>query len=93
MRRNAWWAAALSSTLACATAPARAPGGRRTRTLGCPVRLDGAPVPVSDDYPSLGEHTQGALDVGGTAPAMEGHDAALGSDVGEALLDGLFPTA
>ena len=34
------------------------PGGRRTRTLGCPVRLDGAPVPVSDDYPSLGEHTQ-----------------------------------
>jgi crotonobetainyl-CoA:carnitine CoA-transferase CaiB-like acyl-CoA transferase len=34
------------------------PGGRRTRTLGCPVRLDGAPVPVSDAYPALGEHTQ-----------------------------------
>ncbi len=33
------------------------PGGRQTRTVGCPVRLDGAPVRVRATFPALGEHT------------------------------------
>jgi crotonobetainyl-CoA:carnitine CoA-transferase CaiB-like acyl-CoA transferase len=37
--------------------PATLPGGRATRTVGCPVRLDGEPVPVRNTYPALGEHT------------------------------------
>ena len=32
------------------------PSGRRTRTVVCPVWIDGAPVPVRTSYPRLGEH-------------------------------------
>ena len=32
------------------------PSGHRTRTLVCPVWIDGAPVPVRTSYPRLGEH-------------------------------------
>ena len=34
------------------------PGGNVTRTVACPVRLDGAPVPLRDSLPQLGEHTE-----------------------------------
>ncbi|NML46746.1 CoA transferase [Ramlibacter sp. G-1-2-2] len=34
------------------------PGGVTTRTVACPVRLDGAPVPLRDSLPALGEHTE-----------------------------------
>jgi crotonobetainyl-CoA:carnitine CoA-transferase CaiB-like acyl-CoA transferase len=37
--------------------PATLPGGHATRTVGCPVRLDGDPVPVRTSFPALGEHT------------------------------------
>ncbi|APV49605.1 carnitine dehydratase [Betaproteobacteria bacterium GR16-43] len=37
--------------------PATLPGGRETRTVGCPVRLDGEAVAVSNRYPALGEDT------------------------------------
>jgi len=37
--------------------PARLPGGRETRTVGCPVRLDGEAVAVHATFPELGEHT------------------------------------
>ena len=33
------------------------PGGRETRTVGCPVRLDGDTVEVNATFPGLGEHT------------------------------------
>lgn len=33
------------------------PGGRETKTVGCPIRLDGEAVAVSKQYPALGEHT------------------------------------
>jgi crotonobetainyl-CoA:carnitine CoA-transferase CaiB-like acyl-CoA transferase len=38
--------------------PVTLPGGRETRTVGCPVRLDGAAVAVSKRYPALGEDTE-----------------------------------
>lgn len=44
------------------------PNGHETRTVGCPVWLDGAPVPVRTRPPALGE--DGA---GGTAPARFTH--------------------
>jgi crotonobetainyl-CoA:carnitine CoA-transferase CaiB-like acyl-CoA transferase len=34
------------------------PGGRRTRTVGCPVRLDGEAVPVNAAFPALGGDTE-----------------------------------
>ncbi|MBK6980212.1 MAG: CoA transferase [Betaproteobacteria bacterium] len=40
--------------------PATLPGGHATRTVGCPVRLDGEAVAVRTAFPALGEHT-GAL--------------------------------
>ena len=36
--------------------PATLPGGHATRTVGCPVRLDGEAVAVSTTFPALGEH-------------------------------------
>jgi crotonobetainyl-CoA:carnitine CoA-transferase CaiB-like acyl-CoA transferase len=38
--------------------PITLPGGTATRTVGCPVRLDGATVPLNDNLPTLGEHTE-----------------------------------
>ncbi len=38
--------------------PATLPGGHATRTVGCPVRLDGKAVAVSTAFPALGEHTR-----------------------------------
>ena len=37
--------------------PATLPGGHATRTVGCPVRLDGEAVAVDARFPVLGEHT------------------------------------
>ena len=37
--------------------PATLPGGHATRTVGCPVRLDGEAVDVNATFPALGEHT------------------------------------
>jgi crotonobetainyl-CoA:carnitine CoA-transferase CaiB-like acyl-CoA transferase len=37
--------------------PATLPGGHETRTVGCPVRLDGQAIDVSTTFPTLGEHT------------------------------------
>jgi crotonobetainyl-CoA:carnitine CoA-transferase CaiB-like acyl-CoA transferase len=37
--------------------PATLPGGQATRTVGCPIRLDGDAVAVSATFPVLGEHT------------------------------------
>ena len=34
------------------------PGGNQTRTVACPVRLDGEAVPLRDCLPGLGEHTE-----------------------------------
>lgn len=36
--------------------PQELPGGHRTRTVGCPVRLDGQVVPVNTAVPALDEH-------------------------------------
>ena len=36
--------------------PMRMPGGTETRTVVCPVRIDGAAVPVDTRAPALGEH-------------------------------------
>ena len=33
------------------------PGGHATRTVGCPIRLDGEAVEVNAAFPALGEHT------------------------------------
>lgn len=38
--------------------PITLPGGHETRTVICPVWLDGAPVPVSTALPTLGEDTE-----------------------------------
>ena len=38
--------------------PATLPGGHATRTVGCPVRLDGTPVAIDATFPALGEHTR-----------------------------------
>lgn len=32
------------------------PGGTRTRTFGCPIRLDGETLPIRRNPPALGEH-------------------------------------
>jgi crotonobetainyl-CoA:carnitine CoA-transferase CaiB-like acyl-CoA transferase len=37
--------------------PATLPGGHQTRTVGCPIRLDGQAVGVNTTFPALGEHT------------------------------------
>ncbi|MBL0142040.1 MAG: CoA transferase [Betaproteobacteria bacterium] len=37
--------------------PAMLPGGQATRTVGCPIRLDGEAVTVNATFPALGEHT------------------------------------
>ena len=37
--------------------PATLPGGHATRTVGCPIRLDGGAVAVNTTFPALGEHT------------------------------------
>jgi len=37
--------------------PATLPGGHATRTVGCPIRLDGEAVAVKTAFPALGEHT------------------------------------
>ncbi len=36
--------------------PMQLPGGAETRTVGCPVLLDGAPVAVDTHPPSLDQH-------------------------------------
>ncbi len=38
--------------------PATLPGGHATRTVGCPIRLDGEAVAVNATFPELGEHTK-----------------------------------
>lgn len=38
--------------------PIDLPGGVTTRTVACPVRLDGDPVPLRNELPLLGEHTE-----------------------------------
>jgi crotonobetainyl-CoA:carnitine CoA-transferase CaiB-like acyl-CoA transferase len=38
--------------------PMTLPNGRATRTVACPIRLDGRNVPVSTRPPALGEHTE-----------------------------------
>lgn len=38
------------------------PGGHVTRTVGCPVRLDGQAIAVDTSVPVLGAHTAGASD-------------------------------
>ena len=42
--------------------PMTLPNGVHTRTVGCPVRLDGTVVPVDTRPPALGEHTAAVLD-------------------------------
>jgi crotonobetainyl-CoA:carnitine CoA-transferase CaiB-like acyl-CoA transferase len=42
--------------------PMTLPNGVETRTVGCPVRLDGQVVPVDTRPPALGEHTAAVLD-------------------------------
>ena len=37
--------------------PMTLPNGAVTRTVGCPVRLDGEVLPVDTRPPALGEHT------------------------------------
>ncbi len=37
--------------------PMTLPNGRASRTVACPIRLDGATVPVDTRPPALGEHT------------------------------------
>jgi len=41
--------------------PMTLPNGVQTRTVGCPVKIDGAVVPVNTRPPALGEHTQQVL--------------------------------
>ncbi len=38
--------------------PMTLPGGHATRTVGCPVRLDGQAIAVDTRVPTLGQHTQ-----------------------------------
>ncbi len=40
--------------------PVRLPGGHETRTVVCPIRIDGEPVEVRTGFPVLGEHTASA---------------------------------
>jgi crotonobetainyl-CoA:carnitine CoA-transferase CaiB-like acyl-CoA transferase len=37
------------------------PNGVETRSVGCPVRLDGQVLPVDTRPPALGEHTAAVL--------------------------------
>jgi crotonobetainyl-CoA:carnitine CoA-transferase CaiB-like acyl-CoA transferase len=41
--------------------PAALPNGVQTRTVACPVRIDGQVVPVNTRPPALGEHTDSVL--------------------------------
>jgi len=41
--------------------PMTLPNGAATRTVGCPVRLDGTVLPVDTRPPALGEHTDAVL--------------------------------
>ncbi|MFZ4760072.1 MAG: CaiB/BaiF CoA transferase family protein [Burkholderiaceae bacterium] len=41
--------------------PMTLPNGVHTRTVGCPLRIDGAVVPVDTRPPALGEHTTATL--------------------------------
>ena len=41
--------------------PATLPNGVQTRTVACPVRIDGQVVPVNTRPPALGEHTDSVL--------------------------------
>ena len=41
--------------------PMSLPNGRQTRTVACPVRIDGQVVPVDTRPPALGEHTRDVL--------------------------------
>jgi formyl-CoA transferase len=41
--------------------PMTLPNGRQTRTVACPVRIDGQVVPVDTRPPALGEHTRDVL--------------------------------
>lgn len=41
--------------------PMSLPNGRQTRTVACPVRIDGQVVPVDTRAPALGEHTRDVL--------------------------------
>jgi crotonobetainyl-CoA:carnitine CoA-transferase CaiB-like acyl-CoA transferase len=41
--------------------PMTLPNGVRTRTVGCPVRIDGEVLPVDTRPPALGEHTDAVL--------------------------------
>ena len=41
--------------------PMTLPNGVQTRTVGCPVKIDGAVVTVNTRPPALGEHTQQVL--------------------------------
>ena len=41
--------------------PMTLPNGQATRTVGCPVRIDGRVVPVDTRPPALGEHTDQVL--------------------------------
>lgn len=41
--------------------PMTLPNGVATRTVACPVRIDGQPVPVDTHPPALGEHTADVL--------------------------------
>ncbi len=52
--------------------PMTLPNGVGTRTVGCPVRLDGAVVAVDTRPPALGEHTDTVL--AGTAPTNTPQD-------------------
>ena len=41
------------------------PGGQHTRTVGCPVRLDGAPLPTDTRPPALDQHGAAFRDASG----------------------------
>jgi len=42
--------------------PMALPNGVSTRTVGCPIRIDGEVLPVDTRPPALGEHTDAVLD-------------------------------
>ncbi len=44
------------------------PGGHATRTVGCPLRLDGLPVPVDTRPPALDEHGPALRNAAGWTP-------------------------
>ncbi|UCE32275.1 MAG: CoA transferase [Burkholderiales bacterium] len=61
--------------------PMTLPNGARTRTVVCPVRIDGSNLPVDTRPPALGEHTNAVR--GQAAPAGSG-DAAQAGRISEA---------